>query len=197
MDPDVLIHEYLGRIEAGAAELAPARRAELVADLREHIAMGLAEEAPLDETAVRRVLARMGAPEEILAAEGELPILWAAHPESRLAAWWQGLSTETRALGFLTLGAVVLPFVGPLVGLWFVSGSTRWTLAQKRIVMLIVLVLLALPAVLLLPAVVAGELTWVVTSGGFALPLVPSSGLAAAAYLVLSSPTTALARRES
>jgi hypothetical protein len=41
--------------------------------------------------------------------------------------------------------------------------------------------------VLLLPAIVAGEWTWVVTSGGFSLPFVPAAGFTAAIYLVATS----------
>jgi hypothetical protein len=59
-----------------------------------------------------------------------------------------------------------------------------------------VITLLAIPAVFLLPMVVAGELTWVVTSGGFLLPFVGLAGFAPAIYLVTtSSLTVAVARR--
>ena len=97
------------------------------------------------------------------------------------------LSVEARALLLLTIGAVVLPFIGPMLGLWFVSGSTRWSLAQKRTAALIVLVLLAMPFALLVPAIAAGEITWVFSSGGFLLPFVPWAGIAAAGYLVVST----------
>jgi hypothetical protein len=193
MDPDALVRAYLGSVEAAASDLSAERRAELVGDLREHVALALAEEDRLDEAAVRRVLERIGTADEILAAERELPGLGTAdrvQTETRLGTWWRGLSTEAKALGFLTIGAVALPFVGPLAGLWFVSGSEVWTLAQKRTAALAVLVLLALPAVLILPGIASGELTWVVTSAGFALPLVPLAGLVAAGYLVLSSPAS-------
>lgn len=197
MDADALVHEYLGRIESGAADLAPERRAELVADLRDHIALALAEEDPLDEAAVQRVLGRLGSPDEIVAAETEQPSDRPTRAESRLATWWHGLSVEARAMRFLTIGAVVLPFVGPLIGLWFVSGSARWALPQKRTAGLIVFVLLALPAILVLPMVAAGELTWVITTGGFSLPLVPLAGFVAAGYLVLATaPVLASSRRK-
>jgi hypothetical protein len=47
MDPDALIHAYLGRVESAASRLEPERRAELVADLRDHIALALRGKAGL------------------------------------------------------------------------------------------------------------------------------------------------------
>jgi hypothetical protein len=195
MDPDALIHAYLGRVESAASGLEPERRAELVADLRDHIALALRGKDPIDETAVRRVIERLGAPEEIVAEETQEAFEEPTRPASGVSAWWRDLSTEGRALLFLTVGSLVLPFIGAFVGLWLVSGSSRWSLAQKRTAGLIILVLASLPAILVLPAVVAGELTWVLTSGGFSLPLIPLAGLTAAAYLMVSSaPAVARAR---
>ena len=96
------------------------------------------------------------------------------------------LSVEARALLLLTIGAVVLPFIGPMLGLWFVSGSTRWSLAQKRTATLIALALLAMPFALLVPAIAAGEITWAFSSGG-SCSVVPWAGIAAAGYLVVST----------
>jgi uncharacterized membrane protein len=195
MDPETLVVDYLDQLRAAASGIPEERRDELVAEVREHIDYALAEAGAEDETTVRNVLERLGSPIEIVAAEAwtELatPIVCAPAtaptPPPALHAARAPLSVEARALLLLTIGAVVLPFFGPLLGLWFVSASTRWSLAQKRTAALIVLVLLALPAALLIPAIVAGEITWVFTSGGFLLPFVPWAGIAAAAYLVVST----------
>jgi HAAS len=192
MDPEALVRHYLGDLEAAAAGLTADRRAELVGDVREHIELALAEAGSLDEATVREVLARLGAPDEIVAAEiGSNP----PGDEARREPWggWLGriprqLDVEARALLLMTVGALLLPFVGPLLGLWVAAGSERWTLAQKRTATMIVLALLVFPALLLGPAIAAGELTWVVTTAGFALPFVPLAGIVAAIYLVVTSP---------
>jgi hypothetical protein len=111
----------------------------------------------------------------MLASEG------AGRPSSR------ALSVETRALIWLTVGAIVLPFIGPAIGLWVAAGSKRWTLTQKRTAVLIFLALSTMPFVLLVPAALAGEFMWIIGSGGFSLPFVPLGGIIAAAYLVASS----------
>lgn len=78
-----LVGEYLGRLDASASSLTPERRAELVAEVREHIAQALQAEAPggdsvdaapksvgaLSEATVRNMLDRLGPPEEIVRAE--------------------------------------------------------------------------------------------------------------------------------
>ena len=99
----------------------------------------------------------------------------------------RALSVESRALLWLTIGAIVLPFVGPAIGLWVAAGSMRWSLTQKRTAVLIFLVLSTMPFVLLVPAALAGEFMWIIGSGGFSLPFVPLGGILAAAYLVASS----------
>lgn len=190
MDPEAAIRDYLAGLDAAAAPLELERRAELVAEIREHIDLGLTEAGRRDESTVREVLERLGSPGEIVAAEMGTT---GAVDDGRSASERQGeaprraLSMETRALLLLTVGAVVLPFIGPALGLWVAAASTRWTLTQKRTAVLIFLVLSAMPFVLLVPAVLAGEIMWVVGSAGFTLPLVPLGGIVAAAYLVASS----------
>ena len=179
------IEDYLARLEAAAVVLPEARRAELIAELREHIELATGDGA----VRVEDVLARLGPPEAIVAAEARESgfVDDGAAPAPRPRADRPPLSTEARALLLLTVGACLLPFVGPLLGLWVAAGSTRWSLRQKRTATLIVVALLALPASLVIPALLAGELTWIFTTAGFSLPLVPLAGVLAAAYLVLSS----------
>jgi hypothetical protein len=57
---------------------------------------------------------------------------------------------EIAAIAFLTVGAVFLPIIGPLIGLVFVWGSSQWTTRQKWIATAIVVVLLLLPVLFLL-----------------------------------------------
>ncbi|HSW42154.1 MAG TPA: hypothetical protein VLM76_06565 [Patescibacteria group bacterium] len=155
MEADVLVRDYLGRLEAAAWRLAVERRAELVAEVREHIETALTELGRRDEMTVRNVLERLGPPEEIVAAEGEpaaaAPTLAAAPQTGSIVARPPWGAVEVLALLLLTVGAVLLPFVGPLAGLAFVWLSARWTQRQKLVVTVIVLVLLALPLLVLFP----------------------------------------------
>ena len=190
MDPEAAIRDYLAALDAAAEPLDLERRAELVAEIREHIDLALSEAGARDEATVREALARLGPPDEIVAAEVGTP---GVLDDGRLASGEGGgasrraLSAETFALLWLTVGAVVLPFIGPAVGLWVAAGSKRWTLTQKRTAVLIFLVLSAMPFFLLVPAALAGEFMWIIGSGGFSLPFVPLGGIIAAAYLVASS----------
>jgi uncharacterized membrane protein len=189
MDPEAAIRDYLDALDEAAAPLDLERRAELVAEIREHIDLALGEAGGRDEPRVREVLGRLGSPDEIVAAESGTAAVdagWTAS-EQQNGASRRALSVETHALLWLTIGAVVLPFIGPAIGLWVAAGSRRWTLTQKRTAVLIFLVLSTMPFVLLVPAALAGEFMWIIGSGGFTLPFVPLGGLVAAGYLVASS----------
>ncbi len=189
MDSD-LVRDYLADLESASTHLVADARAELLGDVRAHIGLALEEAGATDDATVRGVLDRLGPPSAIVTGDAadsnDAPEVVRSAPEHHVVTPRQ-LSVETRALLLFTVGAVALPFLGPLLGLWFASGSTRWTLTQKRTVALILLVLLAMPAALLVPAALAGEITWVFTSGGFLLPFVPLAGWLAASYLIVSS----------
>jgi hypothetical protein len=156
MDTDPLVRDYLGRLEAASWPLAPTRRAELAEEVREHIEAALGEAGGRDAATIRGVLDRLGPPEEIVAAEagadrGTTTVIMApAPPRATPASPWGAV--ELIALALLTLGAVFLPFVGPLVGLGFVWASGQWTRGEKGIATVIVVVLLALPIAFLLTA---------------------------------------------
>jgi uncharacterized membrane protein len=190
MDPEAAIRDYLAALDAAAAPLDLERRAELIAEIREHIELALIEAGERDASTMGDVLGRLGSPEEIVAAEmGTVSAVDGGHSASERPgeAPRRALSVETRALLWLTIGAVLLPFIGPVIGLWTAAGSNRWTLAQKRTAVLIFLVLSAMPFILLVPAAIAGELMWIIGSAGFMLPFVPLGGIVPAAYLVASS----------
>jgi hypothetical protein len=117
-----------------------------VGEVREHIATALAEAGRRDELTVRNILERLGPPEEIVVAEGEPDAAapaWAATPPTgpkvARARWG---AVEIVALLLLTVGWVLVPFVGPLLGLVFVWHSAQWTQRQKRVATAIVLTLL-------------------------------------------------------
>jgi uncharacterized membrane protein len=97
---DVLVNDYLRAVEQALAGVPANRRAELLADLSEHIAAKRAELSPDQETEVevRSILELLGDPEE-LAAEARAdadaapppPIL--IEPKKRSAAMlWVGLT---------------------------------------------------------------------------------------------------------
>ena len=151
MDADGLVRDYLGRLEAAAWTLAGDRRSELVGEVREHIEVALTDAGRRDEVTVRNVLDRLGPPEEIVAAEVETdttPSRAAALLTRREGRLGLG-AVEIVALLLLTVGAFVLPLIGPLLGLVFVWLSTLWSTRDKIIATVIVVVLLFLPVLLL------------------------------------------------
>jgi hypothetical protein len=145
MDADVLVRDYLGRLEAASWPLAPPRRTELVSEVREHIETALSEAGQRDEVTVRNVLERLGPPEEIVALESSptgapsASSMASAQPLQAASPWGP---IEIIALLLLSLGSVFLPFVGPLLGLVFVWASSQWTRQEKLIGTAIVVVLL-------------------------------------------------------
>ena len=154
MDADSVVRDYLGRLEAAAWPLSAERRGELLVEVQEHIESALAEAGRRDEVTARNVLERLGGPEEIVAAEAsetgpagtwKLPAASAERPPR-----WGPV--EVTGILFLTLGAVFLPIIGPLIGLVFIWMSSVWTSRQKGVATAIVVVLMFLPILMLLGA---------------------------------------------
>ena len=105
VNTDRLVDDYLRQVAAAAAGLSSDHRAELVAEIREHIDSALRAADSADEVTVRNVLERLGPPEEI-AREVPDPIL--------------GDGTERRAVDGRDLAALVVVSAGllvPLLGL--------------------------------------------------------------------------------
>ena len=151
MDGDELVRDYLGRLEAASWPLPPGRRAELAGEVREHIETAIAEAGRRDDVTVRNVLERLGRPEEIVASEADIEPPAARWIDARIAgavanapAWG---TLEIVAILLLTIGALLLPLVGPAVGLVLVWLSTRWTTREKVIATVIVLAVFILPIV--------------------------------------------------
>jgi uncharacterized membrane protein len=133
---DELIGDYLGRLEAAARGLPADRRAELVAEIREHIDTVLAQSPDRTEATVRTILDRLGSPEEIVQEAGvglpeTSPVRAAtvgqASPRTRAGAF------EIATVILLLIGGVVLPVLGWLVGVVLLWASARWTLRDKLI----------------------------------------------------------------
>jgi hypothetical protein len=149
-----MVRAYLDRLRAVAENLPPERREELLAEVREHIDAAVAADPHVGrEVATRNILDRLGPPEEIVRAEieGALPAPPASPLPAPPASPWGGL--EIAAVVTLAIGGVVLPIVGPLVGLVLAWSSSRWTTAQK----LVASALALLPVLVVVPFALAGS----------------------------------------
>lgn len=157
---DVLVLDYLAAVWGASEDLAPELRDELMTTVADYIAMRRTSATdPLDDP--QHILQRLGPPEALVAAarRGRMP----AHlrrpavpaPLPPPAATTSS-HLEYAGIALITAGTVVLPVVSPIAGLLLVSGSRRWSVAQKTAAW----VLAALPAllgfVLVLAALVLG-----------------------------------------
>jgi hypothetical protein len=145
---DVLVLDYLAALWAAGEDLEPALRDELMTTVADYIAMRRTSPTdPIDDPA--QILHRLGPPEPLAAAarRGRVP----AHLRRPAApaplpppAPAPSGHLEYAGIALLTAGSVVLPVICPLAGLLLVSGSPRWSPAQKTAAW----VLTALPALL-------------------------------------------------
>jgi hypothetical protein len=205
-----LVRDYLGRLHAAGWGLDPARRDELVGEVREHIdeaLRGQREAGHQGEAVVRNVLERLGPPEEIVRAESEgQPYGVAGAPPSGHAAfavpvnqagqataygeanWWG--PAEIIAMLLLSVGGFVLPGVGPIIGVVLVWVSTRWMRPQKVVGSLLGLLPATLP-LLLFARFRPSEGPLMFNAGPsptelLLIGLIPLSGVLAAVYLSLA-----------
>ncbi|QNA77200.1 hypothetical protein C8250_039965 [Streptomyces sp. So13.3] len=156
-----LVQAYLSSVGQGVVALPDVRRQELLADLREHIEVALADADTVDEGSVRRVLDQLGTPGEVVAAAlaeeaGSGPV-----PES-------GRRTAvTLCLIVVALPASLIPVIGPffalaamiaaLVRLW---KSPQWVRREKRQATLLMLSpVIAVPVLAVVFSVASGGLT--------------------------------------
>jgi hypothetical protein len=163
VDAEAIVNDYIGRLNAAAASLPPSRRAELAGEVRQHIEMALAEAGARDEVTVRNVLDRLGPPDEIVDAERQVdgpPPGWTLAPvQASAAARSPWGAVEIAAVLLLTVGAILLPIIGPLLGLVFVWMSAQWTNQQKAIATAIVVIVLSMPIILLFGVRAGGAVT--------------------------------------
>lgn len=106
-----LVEGYLGRLRQLLAEAEPTERAEILADVREHLRDSLdgLEHEPT-ETDVRRALADLGSPEDVADA-------WAANGGARVAAPIAAGGSRLPAVALIVLAvcslfAIIIPPVG-------------------------------------------------------------------------------------
>jgi HAAS len=130
MTTDPIVEEYLRRLDSAAASLPRHRRAELLAEIREHVDNALLETDADDEVAVRNVLARLGPPEEIVSA-AEPPATGRSAGRLEIAA----------------LIAMVVPFIGWVFGIVLVLASHAWSAREKLVGVTLALIPVLLPLV--------------------------------------------------
>jgi uncharacterized membrane protein len=124
-----LVSDYLGRLTAAGWSLAPARREELLAEVREHIEQATQAEREggnPGEAGVRNVLDRLGRPEEIArAAIEQEPAAALPHGPAQPAPQAASLRDVSTLL--------LLMFGGFLIGIgWVVGVALLWTSPRWR-----------------------------------------------------------------
>lgn len=134
---DQLIGDYLDRLETAVRALPPDRRAELLAEIKEHISITLSHEEDQGEATVRTILDRLGSPEDIAREAGTdldavSPPLGGSAGRSRVGA------LEAVVVLLLLIGGIVLPVLGWIVGVVLLWSSARWTTRDKVIGTLVV-----------------------------------------------------------
>jgi hypothetical protein len=164
VDTDVLVRDYLARLEAAAAILPADRGTELVTEVRDHIGTALAEAGGSDEVTVRNVLERLGSPEDIVAAERSSARVpggaFLARDGAASGSRWGRLEVAAAALLGLAWPALLLPFGVVLwlafgvVGLVLVWASHAWSGRRKLIITSLVVVLYVVVIVVTTPVTV-------------------------------------------
>jgi hypothetical protein len=170
MNADVLVDDYLRRLEREAARLPAAQRADLLAEVRGHIELALTEAGTRNEATVRTVLDRLGSPSSIVDAgdgvdESTPPAI------DRARRGWGPL--EVIAALLMTVGILALPLIGPVVGLVLAWASSYWTVRVKIAWTVLVILLIAVPVLGLLAARTGSDVTF---GTGTPVPPVVASG---------------------
>ncbi|MER5882385.1 hypothetical protein ABT160_01005 [Streptomyces sp. NPDC001941] len=129
-----LVTAYLAAVQAETAPLPPERRAELLADLREHIALS----GPGDDAHVRVVLEQLGDPRTVAAsALAEEPSAAPAAPAPVPPAQGAGRTVATLLLlAFgppLGVGSPLLGGLAVIAGLVLLWTSPLWTTGRKAL----------------------------------------------------------------
>ena len=131
-----LVEDYLARLDAAARVLPDQDRQELVTELRGYLEVGLTETT--SDADVRNLLEIAGSPSQIVAvATQDLEVGPTQPARSQVPAappppspWG---TVEIVAVLGLTAGAVLIPLIGPVIGLFFVWASTQWTSREKAV----------------------------------------------------------------
>jgi hypothetical protein len=120
-EADAIILRYLQDLEGELRDLPADRRQELLDEVGEHIAAARAALAPETEAGVRTMLERLGDPADIAAEARER--FGVQRPPARATPW----------LEVVALVALVIPFLGWVVGVVLVWLSRLWTTRDKLI----------------------------------------------------------------
>jgi uncharacterized membrane protein len=120
-EADALVLRYLQGLESQLGDLPANRRQELLDEVAEHITAARATLDPETEAGVRSLLERLGDPADI-AAEARDRFGVPAEP-ARPTPW----------LEVIALVALVIPFLGWVVGVVLVWLSRLWTTRDKLI----------------------------------------------------------------
>ena len=142
--PDALVQAYLDRLRRLADVLPPDRRDDLVASVAEHLDAARErgrEQGADDGVTVREALDRLGDPAATVAA--------AQDPTGRQP---RSTTHELFAVLMLSVGSVIVPILGWIVGVALLWTSTLWRRSEKVLGTLVLpggpllfLVLLSLP----------------------------------------------------
>jgi uncharacterized membrane protein YphA (DoxX/SURF4 family) len=119
---DALILRYLQDLESQLQDLPAGRRRELLDEVGEHIAAARADLDPETEAGVRTLLERLGDPADIAAEARERSGV--PPPRSRVPTPW---------LEIVAVVALVVPFLGWLLGVVLVWVSRIWTIGDKLV----------------------------------------------------------------
>lgn len=180
-----LIMAWLERVERLADDLPPGERTELLADLREHLDVALADDP--DTADVEAVLDRLGDPVDVVAAarshEGVAAVV-ARQPQADAAVDApEGLTTpEIIAIAALVLAGLVGIFVWPLtillwaIGIAIVASTGRWR-GGEALAMVLLPVAWALPVLSMIVPTGSSMGTCVVDATGQESCTVEQSGV--------------------
>lgn len=137
---DVIVLDYLAALWAESDDLSPELRDELMSTVADYIAMRRTSVSdPIADP--EQIIGRLGPPEVLVAAvrRGRMPThlrlpvappRLPAAPPPEPPGDGRGVADAT-GVALLVAGVFVMPLVSSLAGLVIVSGSPRWSSAQK------------------------------------------------------------------
>jgi hypothetical protein len=133
---DVIVLDYLAALWAESDDLSPELRDELMNTVAEYIALRRTSVTdPLADP--EQIVGRLGPPEALVASvrRGRMPthlkLPAAPPPRPAVRTPTSPGPADATAIGLLMAGTFVLPVLSPLAGMMMVSGSPRWSAAQK------------------------------------------------------------------
>ncbi|GIF96778.1 HAAS signaling domain-containing protein [Catellatospora citrea] len=120
-----LISDYLQQVREATVKLSPGPRAELLTQLEDHIRDARHELNDDDVDGTRAILRSLGTPAQIAAAAFNEPD---ANPSERTDT---GKRYDLATVLLLSVGALCLPVVGWVAGVFMLWNGPRWSLGDK------------------------------------------------------------------